>query len=800
MIRTTRPRLFLAFAFALLATPGLVAATPPTAASSELVGEVIGPEGGGVAGAEVVITLADGSTRTTTSEAAGLFRFDTLPEGSHRLTVRGGGITERTVEIEVGAEGEVRIRIPVSLAFSEAVTVTGQIQERTLRDEPGSVAVVDRTRLATATDTDLYSLVGTVPNLNSSSDRRGFSIRGISQGGFGGGSGLLVTTVVDGAAVQGYQGTYFGPYSTWDLDRVEVFRGPQSTQQGRNALAGAVVMRSRDPIYRTEFLGRARVGEAGARQLAATVNLPLIANRAALRFSVDRQLDDGFVSNPTLRDGAYDFREALHFRGKLRFDPTARFRGMLTFAQGENRGGDSTIGAAGFPDQRLNLSDHAAEDGSDHRMFALDLGYDLTRSLSLEGTATIYDHDYRRSEDLDQTFQPAGVIDYWTDDRWTTGDLRLRVDPGGRARGVIGVYAAELEDDLQVDAAGPGELGGLPPGFTLTSFFEIAESTSNAAVYGEFDFGIGANEDWTVTLGGRYDRESRETRNLQGLESDPPLPPGLLPPNQPEQILPSEYDAFLPKAALTRRWNDSLTTSVSWQRGYRAGGRSVAVLSQTTNDFEPEFTSNFELAVRAFAPDRRWRLRANVFLTDWTDQQVRVLTDLGLPVDTLTVNAGESTVSGAEIEAGVFALRNLELYGSAGLLQTRFDSFRDNDRDFTGNEFPYAPSWSAMAGVFWSTREDDEFGGSWTGRLEVTAQPESFATAANNPDFVAEARTLVNARVGYRLGRVGVFAFGRNLLDEAYLLQTWDSSIPGFGRLGRAGDPRAVGVELDIAF
>ncbi len=784
-------------AAACLLLPWSVAAAPPLAIN-EIIGEVVGPEGGAVAGAEVMLTLADGTTRLTTSEAAGLFRFDTLPEGEHRLTVRREGFAERTVEIDVGAGGEVRIRIPLSLAFSEEISVTGQIQERPLRDEPGSVAVLDRDRLATATDTDLYDLVATVPNLTTSSDRRGFSIRGISQGGFGAGSGLLVTTMVDGAAVQGYQGTFFGPYSTWDLDRVEVFRGPQSTQQGRNALAGAVVLSSRDPTYRTEFRGRARLGDYASQQLAAAVNVPLVTNRAALRLSVDRQVSDGFVTNPT-RGEAHDFREALHLRAKLRFDPTARFRGMVTLSQSDSRGGDSTVSADLFPEQRLNLSDHEPQDGSLHRTAVIDLGYQLTDSLSLESTGTIYFHEFRQSEDLDQTPVPAGVLDYETDDRWTTGELRLRVDPGGRTRGVIGVYTADLEDSLRADAAGPGELAGLPPGFSLTAFFLTGETTTNNAVYSEFDFNLGEARDWILTLGGRYDRETRETRNSQGLLSDPVLP-GLSGETSPEDIVSASYGAFLPKTALTRRWSDTFSTSVSWQRGYRAGGRSVAVLSAQTSDFDPEFTNNLEFALRASAPDRRWRLAANVFRTDWTDQQVRVLTQLGLPVDNVTVNAGESTLSGAELEAGYHPVRGLELYASAGLLETRFDSFADSERDLTGNEFPFAPSWSATAGAFYRAPSQDRFGGVWTGRAELTAQPEAFATAANDPRFLAEGRTLVNARLGYQFGSWGLFAFARNLLDEPYLLQTWQSEIPGFGRLGRAGAPRTLGIELDLNF
>ena len=785
-----------AIGLVLCAVPSAVAATPPsesgpTASTAEIVGEVTDPQGLRVPGADVILTLANGEIRETTSDAAGSFRFDTLPEGVHRLTVLGRGFADRTVEITVGSAGEVRISIPLQMSFAERVTVTGQQQERSVQEEPTSVALVSGAQLDAGTDTDLYRLVAMTPNVNSSSDVRGFSIRGISQQGFGPEGGLLLSVKLDGATVQGYQGTFFGPFSTWDMDRVEIFRGPQSTQQGRNALAGAIVMKSADPEYRRSFRVRGRLGNLGANQGSAVLNVPIVAGKAAFRLAVDNRKSDGFVQNSTRGEDSYDFRDYLAIRMKVRFDPSTRFRGMLTYQATESRGGDGVINVDRFPEERVNISDHAAEDGSEHHNLTLALAYELSHALSLESTSSIYQHDYRRAEDLDQTPVPAGVLDYTTDDEWATQEFLLRYAGPGRRRGVLGLYFADLTDTLQADAAGPGELAGLPPGFVLTSFFDTEEKTRNAALFGEFDLGLA--DAWTLTLGARYDSESRETTNRQGVVSDPPLPQ-FPPEGSPPQDLEASYRAFLPKATLTRDWSDSLSTSVGWQRGYRAGGQSIAVLSQRVSDFEPEFTSNMEFALRAAAPDRRWFFNGNVFYTDWTNQQVRVMTDLGLPVDTVTVNAGESTVSGLEAQTGYWFDPRVQLYGSLGLLSTRFDEFRDGERDFTGNEFPHAPAWSWLTGV--SVRVGD----GWSGNAEVAGQADAFSSSDNDARFQVGGRTLVNARFGYRRGNIGVFAFGRNLLDQAYLLQAWQPTAPIFSALGRAGEPRTIGIELDLRF
>ncbi|MDE2881850.1 MAG: carboxypeptidase-like regulatory domain-containing protein, partial [Acidobacteriota bacterium] len=159
----------LALASILFALPHDVAATPSSesgfaAGTGEIVGEVTDPQGLLVPGADVILTLASGEIRETTSDAAGSFRFDTLPEGIHQLTVLGRGFADRTVEITVGAAGEVRISIPLDMSFAERVTVTGQQQERSLQDEPTSVALVSGAQLDAGTDTDLYRLVAMTPN------------------------------------------------------------------------------------------------------------------------------------------------------------------------------------------------------------------------------------------------------------------------------------------------------------------------------------------------------------------------------------------------------------------------------------------------------------------------------------------------------------------------------------------------------------------------------------------------------------------------------------------------------------
>lgn len=794
MPKTTRPfnrarrlQLFvLTPAAALLLGPFVEGAAAQSApAPPPLDGEVLDPQGLRVADATVVLVLGDGGLIETVSGADGAFSFASVPPGAHTVTVVRDGFTPRTVEVEHAETGSDRLSIGLGIAFAENLTVVGQQQERSVQETEASVVVTTGSRLEAEGISDLYQLVDRTPNVGASFGNKGFAIRGIDQRGAGGGDGLLVSVKVDGATVQSNQGMFFGPYNTWDMGQVEIFRGPQSTQQGRNSLAGAIVLESADPVYDTLVKGRLSVGNLSSSQTSATVNAPLVENRVAFRVSVDRRRTDGWVTNPTRAEDDYDFRDAMNVRAKLRFDPAARFRGMLTYSYTDSRGGEDSIGLDRFPGERVNLSDERAEEGSEHGTGTLDLVYDFNRALSLESTTSLYNHDYLRYEDADQAPARSGALDYTIDNQWFTQEFGLRY-AGEGVTGVFGMYYANLEDRDDAAFNGSGAVFGLP-GTTVTAFFQTDEDTENTALFGEFDFLL--TDAWTLTLGARYDNENRETRSNQGVRVTPPSP--LFPETRsPDEILDASYNAFLPKAALTRQWTPGVATTVSWQRGYRAGGRSVAFISQQISDYSPEFTDNYELAFRAESPGGRWRSNSNLFYIDWRDQQVNVMTDLGNDLDTFTVNAGESTVYGFETQGEYWPAGGLNLYGSLGLVKTRFDEFVDDTLDLSGNAFPYAPNWSYTVGASWTA------GAAWVGDLHVTAQDNYFSERENDPRFFVGKRTLLNTRVGYQRDRWGIFFVGRNLLDEDYLLQAWHQN--SLFLRGRSGEPRTVSIELTV--
>ncbi|WP_375595522.1 TonB-dependent receptor [Algihabitans albus] len=729
----------------------------------------------------------------TTSGVQGSFTAD---QALQRL-LAGTGLTYSRSGASIVVEEIVAAAAPPPQGplLLDPLVVRGQLQIRTLQDTPESVAIQTGEELERRGDFDLYDAIERIPNVNQSPQERGFSIRGIDQRGpaAGGGGGSLVSTQVDGVALTN-TGTFSGPFSAWDLQQVEVLRGPQSTQQGRNALAGAIVLRSNDPTYDLELRSR---GEAGSRATlggAVMANLPLIEDRLAVRFSADRLQTDGFVDNRTLDQDDFDAREQTTLRGKLRIDPTENLEIVASFSQTDSSRGENFIEEAFFPDDRVNLSNLEADEDSLHRNSGLRLTWRIDEAFSLESETNYYTLDYERVADRNRpAADDLGFLDRSSDETVFEQDLRLRYE-GEDLSGVLGLFYTQTEEDFFNLTRDPASrfTNLAPPGVFLEAETNSKTEVENFAVFGEADIGV----DWllpglTFTLGGRYDRETVDNDIRTVATLDPAIPSPIPLPNDRNET-DASFSAFLPKIGLTYDWTPDIATSFTVQRGYRAGGAQVNGFTQQVNEFDPEFTWNYEFALRSQFFDRRLTANANLFYTDWTDQQVPVRGPSGNSEDFDIVNAGESRLYGAEASLEALVTPKLDVFGSIGLVQTEFLDFESGGRDFSGNEFRSAPEVTAAFGATYFFDNGISVGAdaSYTG--------VSFVDADNDPAARADARFLVNTQITYDQDRWNAGFFVRNLFDNDYAtrrLPQQDGS-----RVLISGEPRTFGLYLGFAF
>jgi iron complex outermembrane recepter protein len=254
-----------------------------------------------------------------------------------------------------------------------------------------------------------------------------------------------------------------------------------------------------------------------------------------------------------------------------------------------------------------------------------------------------------------------------------------------------------------------------------------------------------------------------------------------------------EYSVFLPRFVARYEFNDQVSLAASAQRAYRAGGLGINPVRGTIYTFEPEFSWNYELALRTQSADGRVTFNANVFLIDWQDQQLEVALSTTAQ-DTAVLNLGQSQLYGAEAALDWEVSEQLRVFGSVGLLSTEITEDSRTlaqlagQPSLEGDSFTFAPDLTASLGFTW--RSPSGFNTSFDVNHQASSEPllpNAFATREN------ESRTLANLRVGYDFGDVSVFAFGSNLFDEVYL-----ANAEAAGGSVVAGEPRIVGVGLQI--
>lgn len=691
----------------------------------------------------------------------------------------------------------------------DTIIVRGELQDRSLFETPTSVVVETGEELEKRGDVNIYDLVDRTPGVYSPDSDRGFTIRGINNVGEAG-RGSLISTQVDGVALPNERAPFFGPLSTWDLEQVEILRGPQSTQQGRNALAGAVILQSAEPDYDPLTKVRVEYGSRNSQRFAFTLNQPIVQERLAFRFSADLFQTDGEITNLT-RDGEdYNERESSNYRAKLRWDANDRLKFVLSFSHTDSSGGEDFIESTEFPDRRVTFSDLDAREGARHNIVGLKASYDINESWSLESNTSFYQLDYYRLEDQDYSQFNAQVFDRENEVESITQDLRLSFDHD-TIKGAVGLFYTSIDDDVVDDVF--VDFRTFDP---RLPFFGVAtanilqdrfEERENFAIYGEVD--IAADRllpGLSFTAGARYDYERldfRATQNLSNIFNPSGQDLSLATARVPTLDLNGDYDegAFLPKFGVTYDFAENQSVSLNYQRGYRAGGVQENLILGITQAYDAEFTDNFELAYRGQFYDGALRIAANAFYTEWEDQQVIVAADpSNLSFGTLIGNAGASELYGAELLVEADPTANLSLYTALSYTNTEYVDLVVDGANQSGNQFSGAPEFTASLGGAYRWDNGVTFS------VDATYTDEVFENVENT--VALDSRVVVNAQLTAESDNGLIFGlYARNLFDEQY--ETSRVDLPAVSPTTggnerrdfvRAGESRTVGFFVTKTF
>lgn len=653
-----------------------------------------------------------------------------------------------------------------------------------LADVPQSTTVVKEERLVEKGETSIQYEVESIPNLTwsgGSSRPRFFLIRGVGElEQYEGAPNPSVATIIDDIDFSGL-GVVVPMY---DVEQVEVLRGPQGIRFGSSALAGALNLRSQEATDFTTGNLTAMAGndEMGAGGFAVGGSVPGSDGKVQLRFSAFNQQSDGFRNNVYLSRDDTNHRDESLVRLKLRYEPSAKLvYDFAVWGSEFNNGYDAFAIDNSFTTQ----SDHTGQDDTRVGASSFKVGYQATDSLRVESISTIMRTKIANSFDGDwgnnPFWEPYAPYDYFSDSdrtRRTLGqELRFtNQDPlyqhGESWRWVGGLFGQRLMEDTTTDQFSNSEVYD-----SVSSDY----SANSGAVFGDVEMPLGNGTSFSSGL--RFEQRNTQYDDTRTNDFSP------------------TYSMLGGTTSLQHDFTDRVRGYVTVARGYKGGGFNTGVaVPSDRRQYDPEYLWNYETGVKGSFLQKRLTSSVAVFHDQRQDQQLKFAiqndpTDpLSFTYITESVASGQST--GVELENNFRALPWWDFFASGSLMHSEFTNVPSESSYLEGRSFSCAPAWTYSAG----TRVD--LGAGVFVRLEETGRDAFYFDDSHNQK--SNPYNLFNATLGYRRGGWKVLFWSRNLFNQNYAVRGFyfGNEPPDYPSklYVQRGDPRTFGATVSYTF
>lgn len=700
---------------------------------------------------------------------------------------------------------------PEGAATLEEVIVTAQKREQRLLDVPQSVSVVSAELLQTVQAqrfADYFTRVPSASFVETQAGQTRLVLRGISTNGVG----ATVATYVDetpyGSATSLANGSILTPdIDPFDLERIEILRGPQGTLYGANSLGGLVkyvTVAPRTDAFHSAFEAGAEKVEAGDTGWSArgAVNLPL-GDELAMRVSGVYRQEPGFINDPGRGDGVND-GVTQGGRVSVLYRPTdvLTIRGSAVRQTIESHAAntvdsDPVTLRPSYGD--LQQSRLVGEDNDvDYSIYNVTVDYDFG-STSLVASASRGALDQAQVQDISGLYGPllsgafglplGATLDQNVTQRRDTLEIRLASDDGGLFDWTVGAFHTRERNRINQAIDAVDDPTGAPvDGFSGLALAEVASRYRETA--GFANAVIRFTPRFELDFGGRYSRNSQTaTQSTSGPLAGDSLFDGE-----------SEDEVFTWSIAPSFKPNASTTFYARVARGYRPGGPNVlppAAPASVPRLFDPDTTTNYELGVKAEFDARRLTLDLTAFQTDWDDIQLFTAID-GFGVN---ANGGSARSRGVEVSIVGRPTDALTLSANGAWIDAELtDDAPAIVGGLSGDRLPYSPRFSSTVAVDYERPLKDgldlDVGLSW----RYTGERKS-AFDASVGQYDLEAYSQVDAYAGLDFGDWRVSLYGRNLTDSRGVT---DVGAPGSARDGAIAvavtRPRSFGVTLGVRY
>jgi len=717
-----------------------------------------------------------------------------------------------TADQQPATETGQEVSAPPAAVLGGEITVTAQKREASLRDVPMSLSVLsaedlESLRLDSSSEIAAQTTHLEIKQSFAASNPMIF-LRGVGLNDFNSNASSAVGFYADEVYLSSPTGQVL---EFFDLERVEVLRGPQGTLFGKNTTGGAVQLVTRKPSGQNG--GHLRLGWGRFDQLDVEGGAEVASaeGRVALRLAANLRQRDGITRNLVNGNDENDI-DARAARLQLRWLANDRLSLRWAVDGGANRSAARQYQSQGLFDGRDALGYGESHDpftGSYDRPTRADvdtLGASMTvirsgSSFDLTSISAWRQADRLVLEDTDASPNALLHSDWSNDSEQFSQELRLTSKSGGDVDWIAGLFYFDesLEVENFFDVLGSLRPFGIPfnPPFSPFGFRQVySQDTTTWAPFGQLTYRLA--DHLTLRAGARFTREEKDLR-LDTAFVEPSFEvPAIV-------GLERDVDASEVSGDLGLSWQPrpGLLLWGALSRGFKSGGFNggARFVAAEATPVDPEFVTSYEFGWRSESLERRLRLAASAFYYDYTDLQVFDIDATGgLPVEVLD-NASDARVTGLEIELEARPAAGLDLRLGLGWLDAEYQSYvRADGLDFSGNRLIAAPEWSANGRLGYSKPLGER--GTLRAFADFSYVDDRFLDPANLERLASAAHSLWNGRLAFDApgaGRWSVALWGKNLADEVYVANSFSVADFGFDALV-IGDPRTYGFDLALRF
>ena len=680
------------------------------------------------------------------------------------------------------------------IASTKDIIVTARKRDERLQDVPLSVTVLSGQQLEGAQVTSVRDLSQIAPSLIALGSGSGSNVTVLAIRGIGNNNATTtprVGLIIDDVPLASQLSV--NGSGLFDIDQVEVLRGPQTALYGLNAEGGLIVIRTRKPGNNFEGKVSAGFTDDGEYRGSLSASGPVIKDKLFAGFGVQYEQKDGFIFDPLIGRNI-DQNKRVSARGRLVFKPAETIEMDLIYSKTHV---EADFGVAYIPFDRnlynttfgVNVAKYGiAADApgfsvSDSDEISFKMSFDLGKIDLLSVTAY---RNYKQNPafDPDQTPEPflpffGGVIlgQQIADQTAFTQELRLASKTDGPFIWTTGLFYFERNESARINL-------GLANGQFIPFGSDEDTKTKNTSIFAQGTYKF--SDAFSITAGGRFEsvRERGKTVDiLNGL---------AVPVVKDVPILTKYKDEFFSyKAEVDFKPVDDVLLYASIARAWLPGGTDVGNPDLSITTFSPEKSFNYEIGAKTQFLDRRITLNMALYQTDISKYQELIANTF---LQSFVSNANKVRAKGFEVEVNARIIPNITITGGVGYNDIQYRDFVDGEGIKTGNRIPIIPKYSASASVTWEPVKNLSIVGAWQSSGTFYEQNDALNVLGKLPGY-----DVFNASIGYNDDHYSVQLFINNIAGKRYV--TYVNNLNDDDLLyGAPGQPRQFGITAGYKF